>query len=83
MSLMHRWKKLDPEDFAGSSHGHLLPAPKQAPPVPVRDGPRGWVAEFDAWCNTSPGSPPDMADWPSAKQEAWQDLEAIRMGPDR
>jgi hypothetical protein len=38
------------------------------------------VSEFEAWKKSSPGARPDMTGWPAAKQQAWEDLEALMPG---
>lgn len=80
-SLLHRWKEIDPEDFARSPYAHLIPdRTSPVPPAPIPDGPCGWVSEFEAWKKSSPGARPDMTGWPAAKQQAWEDLEALMPG---
>jgi hypothetical protein len=80
MGLLERWKKLDPADFARSPYAHLIPDRKPPAPSPIPDGPAGWVSEFEAWKKSAPGARPDMKDWPAAKQQAWEDLEALMPG---
>ena len=78
--LLERWKKLDPADFARSPYAHLIPDRKPPAPTPIPDGPAGWVREFQVWRQSSPAVRPDMTGWPAAKQQAWEDLEALMPG---
>lgn len=80
ISLMHRWKKLDPKDFARSHYAHLIPDRHVlAPTVPagLPSEPVGWISEFSIWSSFHPGEAPDMTGWSVEKIEAWKDHEAL------
>lgn len=78
MSLMYRWKKIDPEDFARSPYAHLVPdsSSYKAPPIP--DGPKGWQREFEEESHKHRGEVPETKDWPQEKQEAWKDFQTLQ-----
>ncbi len=85
--LLHRWKEIDPEDFAVSPYAHLVPGPEAFPKPDLSHLPpavlqqREWVGEFDRWSRDELAERPDMSGWSAAKREAWEDLEALRGGP--
>ena len=85
MGLIHRWKKLDPEDFSRSPYAHLSPdwSSYKVPPIP--DGPKGWQREFEEWKGANPGKTPETRSWPQEKQEAWKDYQTLQSyrGKDR
>ncbi len=78
MSLMCRWKELDPEDFLRSPYAHLVPdwSSYKAPPIP--EGPKGWQREFEEGDGESRGKTPETSAWPQEKQEAWKDYQTLQ-----